>query len=75
MDVPNVTRNCGTCRLRRRDEGGTGTCPQKGVMLLSFQERSKGGKDNGCWRYDQRSFLSRAASRELALRPQEAALF
>lgn len=75
MELPEVIANCSTCRLRPREEGGSGTCPQTGALLRMFQRQGEERGRNECWKYDPRPFESKAAKKQRLNHPQEAALF
>ena len=64
--------SCGTCRLRKKAEGGNGNCRFTGVTYDIFLRRGHG---NDCVFYDPRVYVPKAAERALALNPQSEGLF
>lgn len=54
------------------DEGGSGGCPQVGVLGRIFLERGRG---NGCTAFVEGDHVPKAVKREMELNPQEEALF
>jgi hypothetical protein len=70
-----ITPNCANCRLRPREEGGSGSCPLTGTTLAIHQERGKDGADNGCWAFDPRPYYSPAERKAYKNGHQEEALF
>lgn len=75
MELRDAKPNCSTCRIRPREEGGAGTCPQVGALRRIFVERGKDGADNGCWAFDPRPYHTPAERKAYSNGEQELALF